>query len=495
MSAGPELAVAKLKEWRENPVTFVREVLKAEPDAWQAEVLEAFPKQNRIALQACKGPGKSTLEAWCGWNFLLTRPQPKCVATSNSGDNLRDNLWAEMSKWQSRSELLKQSFTWSADRIYYNRAKETWWMSARTWPKDADAARQADTLAGIHADYVLFLLDEAGSIPDAVMAAAEGALSTGIEVKIMMGGNPTVTSGPLYRAATRERALWWRREITGDPDDPKRAPRIDVTWARQQIEKWGKDHDYVRVNVFGKFPRAQSNSLIGVDDATSASQRNVDAQNVRGQAKVLGVDVARFGDDRSVIQARQGSCAYKPKTFRGLDLMQLAGQVAMSIEKWAPDAVFVDQTGMGGGVVDRLRQLGHAVIGIDFGSRSIEGKHVNMRTEMWWKLAEWLKEGGCIPDDAELISELTAPTYSFNAAQKIALESKDELKRRGLASPDKADALALTFAMPVAPRGIQLPGMRARNQAATDFDPYSEVLESVHGKAQTQFDPFEDRSF
>lgn len=473
-------AASKLREWRENPVTFVREVFQVEPDAWQLEFLTAFASNQRLALKACKGPGKSAALAWLGWNYLITRPHPKVVCTSITGDNLRDNLWTEFSKWQGLSPLLKKTFTWNAERITANDHPETWWASARTWPKSGDATQQADSLAGVHADFVLFLIDEAGGIPDAVVATAEAGLANaidekGTEAKMVIAGNPTHLEGPLYRACTRERHLWWVKEISSAPDDPNRTPRVSVQWAQEQIDKYGRDNPWVLVNVFGQFPPGQSNALIGVEDASQASRRGVAQAEYSYEAKILGVDVARFGDDRSVLFPRQGRMAFRPKVFRNLGTMDLADQVAFSIDKWKPDGVIIDQTGVGAGVVDRLRQMGHDVIGVD-GANSpltVLPRFLNRRVEMWWLLNEWLKTGGSIPDDGELISELTAPTYFFAAGGKLQLESKADLKKRGLPSPDKADALALTFAVPVVPRPFALPREDEGSRSPNDYDPYA----------------------
>jgi phage terminase large subunit len=476
-------AATKLRQWREEPITFVREVLRAEPDAWQATFLEAFPKNNRMALKACKGPGKSTVLAWIGLNFLLTRPHPKVVATSITADNLRDNLWTEFSKWQQRSELLKATFTWSAERIVANDHPETWWASARAWPKSADPAQQADALAGIHADHLLFLVDEAGGIPDAVVATAEAGLANadparGTEAKLVLAGNPTLLSGPLYRACTRERHLWWVQEISSDPDDPNRTPRVSVQWAREQIEKYGRENPWVLINVFGQFPPGQSNALVGVEDASQATKRTVAPKDYADAPRVLGIDVARFGDDRTVFVPRQGRMVFPSKVFRGLSTTDVAHQAAMAMEKWGPDAVFVDQTGVGAGVVDRLRELGHQIIGVDNGSKALSEhpKFADRRAEMWWQMGDWLRTGGCIPDDGELVSEMTGPTYFFDPSGRVRVESKKDMKARGLASPDKADALALTFAAPVVKRPPLLPGQeRNIHKAITEYDIYAEA--------------------
>ena len=453
------LAQERLARWRESPVAFVRECLGAEPDPWQVEFLEAFPTNQRLALKACKGPGKSTALAWAIWNFLLTRPHPKVIATSITEANLRDGLWTELAKWQHASPLLKAAFSWTSTRIASRDHPETWFASARAWSKSADASQQADTLAGIHAERVLFVIDEAGGVPDSVAAAAEAGLATGLETKLVISGNPTLLSGPLYRACTTERNLWWVKEITGDPDAPGRAPRISIQWAREQIDKFGRDNPWVLINVFGQFPPAQSNSLMGADEVNEAMRRNLELREYRQDARILGVDVARYGDDRSVAFLRQGRKAYPPKVWRNIDLMTLAGEIARYMDAERPDATFVDQTGIGSGVVDRLQQLGRRVVGIDFGGKpygetAAGERYQNRRAEMWWSLAEWVKTAQ-LPNITELVSELTGPTYNYaNAAGKLQLESKEDLKKRGLPSPDLADALALTFAEPVRAPGL-----------------------------------------
>ncbi len=466
--------------YRAEPWTFVRQVFGVEPDAWQDETLHALVTNNRLALKACKGPGKSALLAWVALWFLLCFPHPKVVCTSITADNLKDNLWTEIAKWLARSPLLKKQFEWSAERVVSKRHPETWWASARAWPKTADASQQSNTLAGIHADHVLFLIDEAGGIPDAVVATAEAGLANadparGTTAKILLAGNPTHLEGPLYRACTRERALWWVKEISSDPDDPNRTPRVSVQWAREQIAKYGRDNPWVLVNVFGQFPPGQSNALIGVEEANQATQRTLPESSYIDAARILGVDVARFGDDCTVLFPRQGRVALKPKVFRNLSTMDVADHVARSIDTWSPDATFVDQTGIGAGVVDRLRQLGHVIIGVDNASSPLTAtpRFLNRRVEMWWLMGEWIRSGGCLPDDAELVSELTAPAYKFDLTGKTVLESKKDLKARGLPSPDRADALALTFAAPVVRRPLAIPGARRGHHAVTDYDPFS----------------------
>jgi hypothetical protein len=450
----------------------VRQLFGVEPDEWQVDVLREFPSRNRIAMQACKGPGKTAVLAWLVLNFLLTRPHPKCAATSISGANLSDNLWTELAKWMNQSPLLKEMFVWTKTRIFAKDHPETWWISARAWSQSADSSQQEDTLAGLHADYLLFVIDEAGGVPNSVMAAAEAALSTGTETKILIAGNPTHLAGPLFDAATRDRSKWFVVEITGDPDDPKRSPRVSVQWAREQIEKWGKDNPWVLVNVFGKFPPSSLNTLLSIAEVTAAMERHLKIADYSFAAKVLGVDVARQGDDSTVIFPRQGRVAFPPVQMRNATGPQISGRLAQAEDRWGAHATFVDATGgWGWGVIDAHDQLGRSAIPVEFAGKPSDQQYFNKRTEMWFEMAQWIKQGGALPNVPELVAELTTPTYTFKG-DKMLLEPKEQIKERLGRSPDFADALALTFAAPVLPRPEQtLPTDPNAKQASWDYDP------------------------
>jgi hypothetical protein len=473
-------AAAKLKLWREDPRIFVREVFGATPDYWQDDVLAAFPASPRMAMRCSKGPGKTALLAWLIWNFLLTRPHPKVAATAITGDNLSDNLWSELAKWQKRSPLLEAMFSWQKTRIVCKEHPETWWCSARTWPRSASPEQQADTLAGLHADYLLFVLDESGGIPDAVMAAAEGGLANVVdpakqEAHIVQAGNPTHLEGPLYRACTGERRLWHVTEITSDPDDPKRTPRVSVEWAQAQIEKYGRDNPWVLVNVFGRFPPASINALIGPDEVRDAMKRVLQESQYEFAARVLGVDVARQGDDASVIFPRQGRIAFAPHVLRNVTGDQGAGAVSRKWTEWDADACFMD--GSGGWAtswVDHLRHLGRSAIPVQFAGTPNDARFANKRAEILFACAQWVKDGGCLPNLPELVSEMTATTYTFRG-DKFLCEDKDSIKARIGRSPDHFDALALTFAQDLGPRP---PRNAYRRQGAVqaDHDPRAAIL-------------------
>ena len=222
------------------------------------------------------------------------------------------------------------------------------------------------------------------------------------------------------------------------------------------------------------FTAAGDDQLISLSDAEEAGRREYKPGEFDMSPKILGVDPARFGDDRSVVFKRQGLQAFNPIVYRGIDNMELAARVAAHIEEWDPDGVFID-SGAGAGVIDRLRQLGYDVMEVPFGGKASKPTlFLNRRAEMWWDMKEWLGQGGAIPNDPQLKQELATPVYWFDAAGRKVLEPKDEIKKRlqGGGSPDMADALALTFAYPVAKRSILHGTAYAKTGSKKEYDPY-----------------------
>lgn len=440
---------ATIRRWREQPPVYVRERFGAEPDPWQDEVLADFPTNPLQSMQACKGPGKTALEAWLGWNFLETRPYPKVAAVSITKENLRDNLWSEMAKWQQRSETLRELFQWTGGRIFLKESPETWWMSARAFAKSASADEQSATLAGIHADNILFLIDESGAMPPPIIATAEAALSSAKEAHVVQAGNPLMHGGALY-AAMRSRR-WKKYEITGDPDDPRRSSRVSIEWAKEQIKEYGRDHPYVMVNVLGKFAPTSINALLSLNEVEEATKRSYREDAIATAAMVLGIDVARFGDDASVIFPRKGLVAFRPFIHRNINSLDGASITAAKKIELEADAVFIDDSGgYGSGWIDNLGRMGHDVIGVQFAGNATERhRFYNKRAEMHWLKAKWIKDGGQIPNIPELVRALSETTYTYQGDRMI-LEPKDQLKVRLGFSPDEDDALALTFAHPVA---------------------------------------------
>jgi hypothetical protein len=212
---------------------------------------------------------------------------------------------------------------------------------------------------------------------------------------------------------------------------------------------------------------AADNVLIPIDLVSESAKREVLARDIAGAVRILGVDCARFGDDRSCIILREGIYAHPPIVYKQIDLMQLVGHIVEQIERHDPDATFVDEGGLGAGVVDRLKQLGYKVVGVNFGAKAInDTRYANKRAEMWDACREWLEGGGVIPNEPAIKSDLISPTYSYDPSNRIKLESKDDMKKRGLPSPDVADALVLTWAFPVR-------GRAARRVPAQKPKPYN----------------------
>ena len=248
-----------------------------------------------------------------------------------------------------------------------------------------------------------------------------------------------------------------------------------------EVERYRQsvDENTFKREMLCDFAASGDDQLMSLTDVNEACRRHLRQDEYSYAAKVMGVDPARFGDDRSVIFCRQGLYAQQPQVFRGLDNMALADKVAQQIELFRPDAVFID-AGNGSGVIDRLRQLHHDVIEVHFSGSPSAARYLNKRAEMWFELRDWLRAGGAIPDLVDLKQDLAAPTYKFTPADKIQLESKDDIKGRGLPSPDLGDALALTFAFPVykdhsAQARARAMGLPTIDENPMDYDPYARI--------------------
>ena len=442
------------------------------PDHWQTRILSQIRDQLltpdqaiRQAVASGHGIGKSALVSWIVLWALATRVDTRGIVTANTEAQLRTKTWAELAKWH-RLSLCRHWFVHKAQALHSADPahEQTWRVDAVPWSKSNPAA-----FAGLHnqGNRVLVVFDEASEIDDVIWEVTEGAMTDRqTELLWLAFGNPTRNTGRFRECFGRFRHRWACSQV-----DSRQAAMTNKDILNQWIADYGEDSDFVRVRVKGQFPRAGSMQLIPLSHVEEAQQRQ--PQINAFDPLIMGIDVARFGDDQSVIVVRQGrNAAFAPmERYRGLDTMQLAARAARLIATHAPDAVFVDETGVGGGVVDRLRQLGHAIIGVNFGSKAdgaVDGELVaNKRAEMWCRMRSWLASGGTLPLDAELAADLSSVEYGYNVHNEILLEKKDEMKKRGLASPDAGDALALTFAYPVAGPGADSP-----RKIEWDFDPF-----------------------
>lgn len=456
------------------------------PDDWQTEIL-AYIRDNlgkgrplRLAVAGGVGPGKSALSGWLVDWGLVTCVDTRIRVTANTGPQITTATWPEITKWR-RASLWSHWFE-SGDRRIRSidpHHRDSWRCDAITWDE-----HRPEAFAGFHnaGRRIIYSFDESAAIADSIIRESEGILSGAEDTEIiwLLLGNPTRTN-TYFRscfAGGKNAHLWKSWHI-----DTRTARMSDKAQIAEWIETYGIDHDFVRVRVLSQFPRAGSLQFIGEDLVAGAADPKRDMDVTLMDPLVMGVDVARFGDDQSVIRFRRGRDArsIKPEKFRGLDTMQLAARVAELYERWKPDAIFVDEGGVGAGVVDRCHYLHLPVQGIQFGSepdsdmksRNSGVCYANKRAEMWGRMKDWLA-GGMIDGDKTLHSDLTSVEYGFglrNGRDAITLEKKEHMKKRGLASPDDGDALALTFAHPVGPTDQRHKyGPQGTGQFESDYD-------------------------
>jgi len=442
-----------MKLWRNRPKIFVEDVFDLKYDLWQEDYVERYMNHSRVAAVASKGPGKTFTLATIGWHFFITRDLPKMAALSITKDHLKANLWAELRKLRAQSELVKRTVQDGETRLTRIGHEGYSFIDARSFPKSADENTQASSLAGLHSDNVAFLIDEAGMIPDAVINTADAALSTGNEgdkcAKLLVTANPEQPKGVIYRAYMgHSKQDWSILTISGDPEDPRRAPRVDKTWAQEMIDQYGRDDPFVMINVLGQYPRVGVDTLLSDVEVREAQMRDVSEADIKNSQMRLGIDVARGGVDRSCFALRKGLKAYMPETV-GSDITGpgLAGiATKMQVDKRV-ERIFVDNTGgFGSSVVDCLDQHPHIdTTPVHYSSRAQDSRYYNKRTEMWMRLRDWVRKGGCLPKDPGLAEELSAVRFTSHGGV-IRLEEKAKVKTRLGRSPDKADALAQTFA-------------------------------------------------
>lgn len=420
----------------------------------------------------------TALVAWLILWFIATRPHPQIVVTANTKNQLEGKTWRELAKWHKLA-ICESWFQWTATKFYHKSAPDTWFASAVPWTKE-----RAEAFAGTHEKHVLLIFDEASAIADEIWDVAEGALTTAGAMQICFG-NPTRNTGRFRECWRRFRHRWFTLQV-----DSRTAKKANQKQIEAWIEDYGEDSDFVRIRVKGEFPRASSLQFIDADTVEEAAQRylrRLAEKRARAQERgavvqrldierdvpnqraplIMAVDVARQGDDESVIGLRRGDLFLIHKRYREVDTVQLAGYVAEAIQSLRPDAVFIDGVGIGAGVVDQLRSMGFDVVEVNGGLRARDDRHYfNRRAEMWDLMRKWLKGGGMIEDDAALKDDLTSPEYGFDAKNRWQLETKDDMRARGLPSPDTADALSMTFFQEVAIRSDREASSLARKLAS-----------------------------
>ena len=423
--------------YRSNPVGFVRDVLGQSPTKWQEDALRKVAAgRRRISIRAGHGVGKSTVCAWAVVWFMCTRFPQKTVMTAPTAGQLFDALFSELKAQVNRlPPVLRDSFDVFSDRIALKGAPESSFASARTSSSD-----RPEALAGIHSEHVLLIIDEASAVPEAVYEAAAGSMSGHSACTILIG-NPTRNSGMFYKTHHELASDWDTMHVSCVDNALVAADFVDQIRAT-----YGEESNAYRIRVLGEFAVADDDTLIAAEIVDSAMTRDV--SGTEHDVMVYGVDVARFGSDRSALCKRRGNVVIEVKSWGGLDLMQLVGAIVNEANIDRPDEICVDTIGLGSGVADRLREMGYNVRDVNVAETSAMNPNANrLRDELWLSVRDWLSTRGVkIPNDASLRHELVAPRYTFTSTGKIVVESKDLMRKRGMRSPDLADALCLTFA-------------------------------------------------
>lgn len=420
------------------------------PDKWQTRVLcgirddiQAGKENIRICVSSGHGIGKTALVAWIIHWYISTHPNPQIVVTANTGTQLTTKTWRELAKWKGFAQN-GFMFDWSATSYRLKGQESTWFASAIKW-----SAHNSEAFAGTHEENVMMVFDEASGIDDIIWEVAAGAFTSHGGIWLAFG-NPTRNVGRFYEAAFGRQRKRWDTYVIDARDAKMRNDQLIQEW----LEDWGEDSDYFRVRVRGLPPKQGPLQFISSAVAHAAVMREVPAEALSDRLpRLMALDVARQGDDQSALVMRQGRKLLELadgdyiKRYKERDITQLCLRVNQVIAENYPDIVFVDGTGIGAGAVDYLRAMGHDnIVEVHGGEAPSDNKvFLNKRIEMWDRMRRWL-EGADIPDDAQLLIDLTTPEFAFEQrSQKMRLESKEDMKKRGADSPDSGDALAMTF--------------------------------------------------
>ena len=458
----PLLFVESLFPWRQPGKGLEHE---DGPDVWQAAFLtrlgaavkaRAFDGRTpvapiRMAVSKGHGVGGSTLAAWLTLWIMATRRHAHGTITANTRDQLRDKTWAAVRQWRNLC-LVGDWFEINTERMYHQATPGEWFCSSLTCRDENSEAFQ-----GQHArdSTSFYIFDESSAVPDSIFTAAEGGLTDG-ESMIFLFGNPTRSSGAFHQACFGAgRARWDVVTI-----DSRTSQFTNQAQIAEWIEDYGEDSDFVRVRVRGLPPRASDLQFIPADRVFDAQRREVDV--LPDEPLRCGLDVARGGFTNCVFTFRRGSDARTIPVItipgeEARDSMVLVAKAVDLLEQHFDgrkiEMLFVDGTGIGGPIVDRLNQLGYQqrVMEVQFGSQSTDPKYANMRAFMWGKMRDWLVRGA-IADASVLEQDLVGPDYTHDKRDRVLLESKEHMVQRHVASPDYADSLALTFASDVTTR-------------------------------------------
>jgi hypothetical protein len=443
------------------------------PDKWQTEFLTKLGQAVRdrepgdvikMAAKTGKGPGKTAMEAWLILWLMSTRPNFAGIGTANTGDQLDTKLWRELSLWWQRA-INKHWFQWTATRFYQVDHKDTWGMDALKWSE-----HKPDAFGGLHnaGRGQAVIMDEGSAIASSIYDVVDSTM-TDEDSFIFVFGNPYQKRGRFYEIFTRFAHRWVTMTV-----DTRTAKAANQKKIAADIEDWGLDSDYVRINIKGEFPAQDADTLIPLPLIEAAAKRRVeDCDRYR---PVWGVDPARFGDDRTAKVNRRHRRTEKVDQWRGLNTMQVVGRIKAEWDECAlddrPVAIVVDVIGIGAGIVDRLLELelgDTVVVPINVAeSPAVKAKFHRLRDEMYWKGREWFEGLNVQCEEPTIGGELGDILYSFTSNGQIKVESKDDIKERLGRSPDVGEAFLLSLMHDCQPVSEDRADRYRRARARTD---------------------------
>jgi phage terminase large subunit len=442
--------VKKLKEWRNSPLQFVNECIQVTPTEQQIELLQAFPKNKRMSVRSGHGCGKDSVAAWLALNFLVTRPYAKVIVTAPTNRQLRDVFLSEFCKWL-RQSAVSEEFLVRRDAVLHKEAPKEWFLRLISPSVTSTKEDQAETLAGIHGDHLLIIADEASGIPDPVFTPLEGAM-TQPDNKVLLIGNPTKNFGYFHETQfhTSIKESWTRLHW-----DSRKSSNVDKSMPEYFAAKYGVESNIFRIRVEGNPPLQDENTLIPLYAAEQCIGNEFEV--AEDEPLYLGVDVARYGDDASIVMPRRGLKIYPWETFRKLNTIDLGGFINQTYQELDASGCAIDVIGVGAGVSDWLEK--HNMknlyqVNVSNSSSDIT-KYNKLRDELWIRVRDNCLLGKySFPDTKvrgekeslgqQLANELSTPRYKFNSHGGYVVESKKDMKARGIASPNIADALCLT---------------------------------------------------
>lgn len=448
-----------LDYYYDDPVAFFEEILKMTPDEWQKDVLNDLVPHPKISVRSGQGVGKTALEAGAIIWFLVCRPYSRVIATAPTMQQLYDVLWAEIAKWLNTS-LVKDLLKWTKTKVYMIGDEERWFATAKT-------ATKPENMQGFHEEHMLIVVDEASGVADPIMEAILGTL-TGSDNKLLMCGNPNRLEGVFYDSHNADRDKYSVHKVSSM--DSKRTSKDNI---EMLLNKYGRDSDVARVRIFGEFPKGALDSLISMETVELACNSKIkEVEILTSNILHIGCDVARFGDDKTVITPRIASKIFAFTKYSKKSTMETAGNVIKTCKEYMKKypnlkhcMIKIDDTGVGGGVTDRLKEvvseegLPFTIIPVNNGSSATDDYYANLGAQIWGDLRDALEDNFSgvlqgkeptleLPYNDEMIKQLSNRKKKITSKGKIQLESKDDMKARNVGSPDIADSITLAFYQP-----------------------------------------------